>query len=228
MHFLRDVFYLFFPKTCACCDEQLVKNEVEVCLKCRFALPLTNFTNEPNNKVEQTFYGRFSLEFATALLYFRAKGLSQKLIYQLKYKGRQEIGNLLGLWLGSELLNCKRLQKIDFIVPVPLHPKKFKSRGYNQLTSFGICVSDMLGATFVDDVLIRKSVADTQTLKHRFERWKNVNEIFYLNDLAIFKNKHVLLIDDVITTGATLEACALELSKAKNVKISIATMAYTE
>ena len=228
MDLLKDIFHLFYPKICVCCDEQLVKNEIEICLKCRFELPVTNFTNEINNKVEQIFYGRFTLEFATALLFYRTKGISQKLIYQLKYKGRQDIGNLLGKWLGSELLDCNRLKSIDYIVPVPLHPKKFKARGYNQLTTFGTSISEILEVPYIDNVLIKKSVTKTQTLMHRFERWKNVNEIFYLNDRDIFMNKHVLLIDDVITTGATLEACALKLSETKSIKISIATMAYTE
>lgn len=228
MHLLRDLLYLFYPKTCVCCDEQLVKNKFEICLKCRFELPLTNFTNEINNKIEKTFYGRFNLEFATALIFYRTKGISQKLIYQLKYRDKQNVGTLLGKWLGNELLNSQRLQSVDYIVPVPLHPKKFESRGYNQLTTFGTSISEILGAPYIDDVLIKKSVNETQTLMHRFERWKNVNEIFYLNDTDIFKHKHVLLIDDVITTGATLEACAIKLLETKSIKISIATMAYTE
>ncbi len=228
MDVLRDIFHLFYPKTCVCCDEQLVKNEVEICLKCRFELPVTNFTNEINNKVEKTFYGRFSLEFATALLFYRTKGISQQLIYKLKYKGKQDIGNLLGKWIGTELLNCNRLKPVDYIVPVPLHPKKFKARGYNQLTTFGTSISEILEVPYIDNVLIKKSVTETQTLMQRFDRWKNVQEIFHLNDVDIFKNKHVLLIDDVITTGATLEACALKLSEAKHIKISIAAIAYTE
>lgn len=228
MYLLRDLFYLFYPKTCVCCDEQLVKNEFEICLKCRFELPITNFTDEINNKIEQTFYGRFKLEFATALIYYSTKGISQKLIYQLKYKNKQNVGKLLGKWLGDELLNCTRLQSVDYIVPVPLHPKKFRSRGYNQLTTFGTSISEILGASYIDSVLLKKFVNETQTLMHRFERWKNVNEIFYLNDKDLFKQKHVLLIDDLITTGATLEACAIKLLETKSIKISIATMAYTE
>ena len=228
MQFLKDTFYLFFPKVCLCCDEQLVKNETEICLKCRFELPITNFTDEPDNKVEQTFYGRVKIEFATALLFYRTKGISQKLIYQLKYKGKQEIGILLGQWIGAELKESKRFPSIDYIVPVPLHIKKLKKRGYNQLSTFGNSISDVLNVPFINNVLIKESVTDTQTLKRRIERWKNVDEIFHLSNTTIFEYKHVLLIDDVITTGATLEACALELFKTKNIKISIATMAFTE
>lgn len=228
MLFLKDVFYLFFPKTCVCCGEQLVKNETEICLKCRFELPITNFTNEIDNKVEQTFYGRVKIEFATALLFYRTKGISQKLIYQLKYKGKQEIGILLGQWLGSELKESKRFPYIDYIIPVPLHAIKLKKRGYNQLSTFGNSISGILNIPFIENILIKESITDTQTLKRRIERWKNVDEIFHLSDATIFEHKHILLIDDVITTGATLEACALELSKTKNIKISIATMTFTE
>jgi ComF family protein len=225
---IKDIFYLFFPKMCSCCHEPLVQSEKEICISCRFQLPTTEFTDERDNQVERAFYGRIKIEFATALLFYRKKGLSQKLIFQLKYKGRQGIGDLLGNWLGSQLKESKRLPKVDYIVPVPLHPKKLKKRGYNQLTTFGKSISKILDAPFITDVLIKKSASETQTLKRRFDRWNNVNEIFYITNQVIFKNKHVLLIDDVITTGATLESCALQLSKTENIKISIATMAYTE
>ena len=228
MYIIEDVFSLFFPKTCICCEEQLVKNEVDICLKCRFELPTTNFADEEANKVEQTFYGRLPIEAATALLFYRTKGISQKLIFQLKYRGKQQVGIFLGQWLGEELKNSKRFSTIDYIVPVPLHVKKLKKRGYNQLTTFAECISEILDAPVMNNILIKRLVTDTQTLKRRFERWKNVNEIFHLTNTTIFKNKHILLVDDVITTGATLEACALELLNTKNIKVSIATMTYTD
>jgi len=228
MQFFKDIYHLFFPKICLCCKEQLLKNEDAVCLKCRFELPTTNFTELVNNKVEQTFFGRIPIEFATALLFYKTKGISQQLIYQLKYYGHQEVGVFLGEWLGHELKTSKRFISVDCIVPVPLHAKRLKERGYNQLTTFGLSLSKIIDALYIDDVLIRKSVTETQTLKQRFERWKNVQEIFHLTDVKRFENKHILLIDDVITTGATLEACALQLLKSNNVKLSIATMAYTE
>ena len=228
MQFLKEIFNLFYPKLCIGCDHPLVKNENEICLKCRFELPVANFTNVEDNMVERTFYGRVKIEYATTLLFYRTKGLSQKLIYQLKYKGKQDIGKLFGQWLGNDLKESERFPDVDFIIPVPLHPKKLKKRGYNQLSTFGHCLSQILNIPFISDVLIKKSITDTQTLKKRIERWKNVDEIFHLTDITIFKDKHILLIDDVITTGATLEACALELSNTKGVRISIATMAFTE
>lgn len=228
MQFLKDIFYLFFPKTCVSCDNQLVENENIICLKCRFELPITNFTNEKDNKVEQAFYGRIKIEFATALLFYQTKGISQQLIYQLKYRGQQGVGTFFGDWLGHELKESNRFPTIDYIVPVPLHLKKLRKRGYNQLSTFGNSISEILEVPFVENILIKKLATNTQTLKRRVERWKNVNEIFHLNDTYIFKNKHILLIDDVITTGATLEACALELFKTEGIKVSIVTMAFTE
>ena len=228
MQFLKDVFNLFFPRTCACCDEELVRNEHIVCLKCRFELPLTNFTNEKNNVVEQIFYGRVKIEFATSLFFFRNKGKSQKLISQLKYNGKQEIGYVLGKWLGHELKTSERFSGVDYIIPVPLHPKKLKKRGYNQLTLFGKGLAEILETPYLENILIKKSDSGTQTIKQRLDRWKNVSEIFYLTNNSIFENKHILIIDDVITTGATLEACALALSKTNNIKYSIATMVYTD
>ena len=228
MNALKDVIALFFPKICICCEEPLLKDEIEICLKCRYELPVTNYTNEINNEVEKVFYGRVKIEFATALLFYRKKGISQKILNQLKYRGNQNIGNLLGEWLGNELRECKRLQPVDYIVPVPLHPKKLEKRGYNQLSTFGKTLSKMLNVPYIETILTKKSATETQTLKLRFERWKNVNEIFDIVDTKIFENKHILLIDDVITTGATLESCALELLKTKNIKISIATMTFTD
>lgn len=228
MQFFRDIYHLFFPKICACCKEQLLQNESILCLNCRFELPLTNFTNETDNNVEKTFFGRLPIHFGSSLFYYKTKGTSQQLIYQLKYKGHEEIGTFLGNWMGKELKDSKRFPKIDYIVPVPLHKNKLNKRGYNQLTMFGLSISKIIGAAYIDTILIRKSVTETQTLKQRFDRWKNVQEIFHVTDLSYFNNKHLLLIDDVITTGATLEACAAQLLKSNNVKISIVTMAYTE
>ena len=227
MQFFKDIYHLFFPKICVCCKEQLMQNELTLCLQCRFELPVTEFIDEVDNSVEKSFFGRLPIVFGTSLFYYKTKGISQQLIYQLKYKGQQDIGVLLGNWMGAELKVCKRFSKIDVIVPVPLHENKLRKRGYNQLTTFGVRLSEILNVPFVDTILIRKSITDTQTLKHRFERWKNVQEIFYVNSPTFFENKHVLLIDDVITTGATLEACANQILKSNNVKISIATMAYT-
>ncbi|MCB0473408.1 MAG: ComF family protein [Flavobacteriaceae bacterium] len=225
---LTNVYELFFPRVCVSCGNSLMKNEPVVCLACLHQLPLTFFNGEPANDLEKTFYGRLQVEFGTALLYYHPKGISQRVIHQLKYKGQQQVGTFFGTWLGNELLKTDRFPVIDCIVPVPLDRLKMKKRGYNQLTTFGLELSRILQVPYIDDKLIRKSARGTQTKKNRLKRWQDINEQFIVKEISFFDNKHVLLIDDVITTGATLEACAKALLRSQNLKISIATMAYAE
>jgi len=228
MNFLKNLFNLFFPDVCLSCKLQLSTNEKTICTQCRHDFPLTEFTNYPNNLVEKRFIGRIPIDEATALLYFHKKGKSQQLIHELKYKGHQEIGTFLGNWLADEMLESNRFKKIDAIISVPLHPKKLKKRGYNQLTKFGDVLSKKMNIPIISNKLIKVGGTETQTLKGKIARWRNVQELFKLNDTTCFENKHLLLIDDVITTGATMESCCKELLKTKGVKISIAVMAYTE
>ncbi|MCI2228790.1 ComF family protein [Polaribacter sp. MSW13] len=228
MRFLKDFFDVFYPKLCASCDKPLINNEITLCTFCRHDLPLTNFTNYSENKIVKIFYGRVAIEKANALLYYRKKGITKKLIHDLKYKGNQEIGEFFGNWWGSILKENNEFYDVDFIIPVPLHPKKLKKRGYNQVTKFGKKISQHLNIPFNHNTLTRVSTSKTQTFKSRFERFSNIDTKFFLKDNTFFKGKHVLLIDDVITTGATLEACIRELQKTQEIKISILTMAYTE
>ena len=228
MQFLKDFFHLFYPKLCANCENNLTENETVICTFCRHDLPLTNFIDYKKNKVHETFYGRVSIEKAYSLLFFRKKGITKKLIHELKYKGNEDIGIFFGNWLGEVLKENKQFSDVDFIVPVPLHLKKMKTRGYNQVTKFGQSLSKHLKISFIENILIRTATSKTQTFKARFERFNNLNTKFLLKDASIFTNKHVLLIDDVITTGATLEACIKELQKTKGIKVSILTIAYTE
>jgi ComF family protein len=228
MNIFKSIFNLFYPDICLCCKEQLTLNETIICLDCRFDLPLTHFSAENNNLVERSFYGRIPLKNGTALFYYSKKGKVQELIHQLKYKSHQEIGTLAGHWLGSEIAQSKRFKSVDCIIPVPLHKKKLKKRGYNQVTSFGQSLSEQLGIPYLENELIRISSTKTQTKKFRLDRWKNVQEIFYVQNPKKFNNKHILLIDDVITTGATIEACYNSFSKINNFKFSIACIAYTK
>ena len=228
MRLLKDLFYLFYPKLCIICDEKLIENEIVICTICRHDLPLTNFQDYTNNKVTQTFYGSVLLEKGYALLFYRKKGSTQQMIHDLKYKGNQDIGVFFGNWLGSLLKENNEFATIDYIIPVPLHPKKLRARGYNQVSKFGERLSFFLNIPFIENELIRISSTKTQTFKARFERFNTIGTKFQLQNPTHFSNKHVLLIDDVITTGATLEACAKEFLKSENCKISILTMAYTE
>lgn len=227
MQALKDLYYLFFPSICQCCDEPLVKNENLICVKCRFDLPLAEITEVSNNEVELAFYGRIDILFGTTLLLYKRKGVVQKLIHQLKYKGQEDLGILFGKWLGKELADSERLPKIDYVIPVPIHKRKQKKRGFNQVTKFGQEIAKEIDAEFNDQQLLSGSINETQTFKQRMDRWKNVREKFYLKDVEFFENKSVLLVDDVITTGATLEACSIELQRTKGITISIATIAFT-
>jgi len=228
MRILKDLFNLFYPKLCANCNKQLIKNENAICTFCRHDLPLTNFTNYSENKITKSFYGKILIEKANALLFYRKTGITKKLIHELKYKGNEEIGVFFGNWLGEILKENNQFSNVDCIIPVPLHPKKRKERGYNQVSKFGERLSYYLEKPFVETILLRTSTSKTQTFKARFERFNNNDTKFQLSNTTALKNKHILLIDDVITTGATLEACAKELQKTEGVKISILTMAYTE
>ena len=228
MSLLKDLFYLFYPKLCVVCDLKLIENENIICTKCRHDLPLIKFKDYSDNKITQTFYGSVLIEKAFALLYYRKKGITLKLIHDLKYKGNEDIGLLFGNWLGEILKENNEFKDVDYIIPVPLHPKKLRERGYNQVTKFGKTLSLHLNKPLIENKLTRISASKTQTFKARFERFNNLDTKFLLNDETYFNNKHILLIDDVITTGATLEACAKEFLKSKNCRISVLTMAYTE
>lgn len=228
MNFLKDIYDLFYPELCLCCNKTLTSNELTICINCRHDLPLTNFANEAENVIEKTFYGRIKIESATALFYFFKKGKIQHLIHALKYKNQQQVGTLLGNWLGNELATSSRFSTVDCIIPVPLHKNKLKTRGYNQVTNFGESLAKNMKVPFNETTLTRISFTKTQTKKIRFDRWNNVQELFFVANEKALENKHILLIDDIITTGATLEACCKAFEKTKNIKISIACMAYTK
>lgn len=222
---LSSILNVFFPKTCTCCSQYLGDNEKYICTDCRHNLPITNFHKANDDTVKKIFYGRVKIEQATALFRFEKKGIVQQLIHRLKYKGQENIGLFLGTWLGEELKEIEHYKTVDIVVPVPLHKNKKRTRGYNQVSKFGIKITEALNAEYIDDVLIKVTNTSSQVTKKRFARWNNNTEVFSTENLDRITNKHILLVDDIITTGATLEACILELNKADNVKISIATMA---
>lgn len=224
----NDLLGLFYPKICLTCAKVLIKYEEILCFSCRTELPLTNFSEFKENEVERTFYGRIQVEAGTSLLHYSKKGIVQKLIHQLKYKKQQQIGAFLAELLGDEMMQYSRFNTVDCIIPVPLHPKKLKSRGYNQVTLFGQILSQKLNIPYFDDILKGKVSLKTQTHKSRFDRLKHLEDNFELTNKELLKNRHILLIDDVVTTGATLEACCIQLNQVKNIKISIATMAITD
>lgn len=180
------------------------------------------------NTTTRIFQGRIAIEYGASLLYYHETGKTKQLIQELKYRNNQNIGILLADWLGNSLQKTNITKEFDFIIPVPLHRKKLKKRGYNQLTEFGKRLSEVFNVRYREDLLHRVSFTKTQTKKKRIDRFQNTNSKFLLSENHTLNDKHILLIDDVVTTGATLEACCKELQKASGVKISIATMAITE
>jgi ComF family protein len=228
MQLLHSFLNLFFPKICVACKQVLVQQEKVLCARCSHELPLTNLHKHDSKVISKLFYGTVVLEHATALFYYPKKGVVRQMIHHLKYKSQQNISSYLGKWLGAELKNCGYYNDIDIVIPVPLHKKRMQQRGYNQVEGFAKELAISLNASYNDTTLFRNKNTSTQTVKNRLTRWKNVETIFEVIDVNTLKGKHILLVDDVITTGATIKACVTELNKIHNVKLSLAVMAYTQ
>ena len=224
----KSIINLFFPKACSGCNAILLANESVICTDCRHEIPLTNHHNIPNNEMLLKFYGKLDLVYASALFYYQKRGIVQELIHKLKYKGHQEIGESIGYWYAEELKNSIALQDIDFIIPVPLHPKRFKKRGYNQVATFAEALSKSMQIPVKELILIRDKNTKSQTKKNRIDRAQVVSNIFSVGTTTDFEGKHFLLIDDVITTGATLESCGREVLKIPKARLSIVCMAMTK
>jgi ComF family protein len=228
MRLLKNFTHIFYPIACLHCGNHLIENEHVICLTCYSTLPYTEFIDWQNNPMEKIFKGRVPIENATSLLFFRKQGITQHLIHLLKYKGHEEIGTFLGNILGNSILHSSRFKSLDGIVIVPLHEKKLKTRGYNQLTLFARELSKTIEIPIFENALKKVQADSTQTHKNRRKRFEKWDEKFVLHDSKKLAQKHILLVDDVITTGATLEACANELLKVKGLKLSLATMATPE
>ena len=221
---INDINSILLPPVCFGCNVQLSRGEYLLCTVCRHDLPMTghNFTEE--NAVDRIFYGRVPIEKAASFLFFSKHGIVKNLLHYLKYKNQYEVGNFIGNWFGSQIAREKDLQ-IDAVIPVPLHPKKLKKRGYNQVELFGKKMASHLNAQYSDTVLIKTQNTKTQTKKSRLARWKNNQDLFVLKNTKGLEHKKLLLVDDVITTGATIEACATTLLQISNVQLYVATMA---
>lgn len=216
---------LFYPSVCAACGNALFQWESVVCLRCRTFLQKTGYELNDDNPLARLFYGKVRLKAVTACYFFSKEGKVQHLIHELKYKGNAEAGVFLGQELGKTLKTAPLFQDIDYLIPVPLHPKREKKRGYNQSLMIAKGVSEITGIPIGESFLVRSVNTATQTHKSKEERWNNVKDIFEVRHAAQLEGKYVLLIDDVLTTGATLEACALKLSGIPGVTVSCATAA---
>jgi len=204
----------------------LHKHENYTCKECLFKIPKTNFYKNKDNTVSQIFWGRVNLEYAFSYYYFTKGSILQRLIHEVKYRNARELAYELGKEFGNELRDSDFHKQIDLIIPVPLHPKKQKKRGYNQSDWIARGVGDVLNIPVSGQVLARSIHTDTQTKKTRVQRWDNVKDAFVVADKNKIENKHVVILDDVLTTGATLEACANQLLQVPGTKVSIISLAY--
>lgn len=223
---LSDFTNLFYPNICVVCHNGLVRGEEVVCTSCMYHIPRTRYWNSVDNPVAKVFWGRVSVENACSFFFFTKGSRYRKLLHQLKYTGRSDIGIKLGEEFGRELISSPIYKSMHAIIPVPLHPKRFKERGYNQAEMIADGLSKSMGIPVITDVLIRDQYTQTQTKKTREERVKNVSEAFKIINSDKIANMQVLLVDDVVTTGATLEVCANTILNGTSSKVSIGTLAY--
>lgn len=222
-----SLLHLAFPHVCEGCGTDNLQTEHLLCLRCTSSLPSTNFHLHTSNPIEKIFWGRIPVTYATAQYYFTKESLMQHLMHQFKYKGNKEVGIFLGKLMGWAMAESNRFTYINALIPLPLHKPKEHKRGYNQAAVLCEGISSVLNKPVWKDIVIRPEQTETQTKKRRIERWQNMEGKFELVNSFAIENKHVLLVDDVVTTGATLEACGSELLKAKNLQLSIATLCFS-
>ncbi|WP_127846011.1 ComF family protein [Psychroflexus aestuariivivens] len=225
---IQDFKNLLFPRLCACCDENLMKFEDVICTFCRNELPLCQNYFDGDHELHKILYGRVRLHQAASLFYFEKKNNVQQLIHDLKYRKNRAISAFLGQWIGEILFQAGWQNQIDIVIPVPLHKRRLRTRGFNQVEGFGKAIAAKLSAKYEDKVLLRKSTTKTQVFKSRFARTDVVQGNFYSKNIESLNHKHILLVDDLATTGSTLEACWMALNSAKNIKLNIATMAISK
>ncbi|RIV44008.1 ComF family protein [Flagellimonas pelagia] len=222
---INEINNILLPRVCFGCNTQLFRGESILCAVCRHDVPLTDHNYLEENAVDRIFYGRIPIKKAASFTFFSKNGLIKNLLHWLKYKNQEQIGGFLGDWCGAQLKNNPGLDNIEVVIPVPLHPKKLKKRGYNQVALFAQKIAENIHAEYRDDVLLKVINTKTQTKKDRQLRWETSKEAFVLNPDAEINFRHVLLVDDVITTGATIEICARTLLEQHDLEISVLSMA---
>lgn len=223
----QGLTHIFFPHICTGCGSDLINEGQLLCFHCLNKLPLTHFQLFANNPVEKIFWGRAAIESASSQYYFTKNSMLQQVLHQFKYKSKKQIGIYFGNMMGKALYESNRFNSVDALVPMPLFASREKKRGYNQATVLCEGMASIMKVPVMENVIERIIATTTQTQKNRIERWENINKKFALKNKINLYNKHLLLVDDVLTTGATLDACANELLQAENVRVSIATLAYT-
>lgn len=224
MSILNNLLELFFPRLCICCQDRLNSEEKHICISCLYNLPRTDHLVSDNNKLEDFFAGRFPFERIASFAYFVKGGSLQKVIHELKYHNNPKLGIFIGNLCGKEISRTGYAENIDIIVPVPLHKKRLHKRGYNQSLMIAEGIAEIIGKPIQSDNLIRRINNPSQTKNSRYERWINTEGIFETKDPSLFQDKHILLVDDVVTTGSTLEVCAKLILNSENSRISIFTV----
>lgn len=222
-----DFISLLFPRVCHGCGNHLLRNESVICTECYVFIPRSNYHLAEDNPVAKLFWGRCRIEKAAAFSYYIRGSRIRKLIHSMKYKGIREIGTELGKIYGRTLKSSGFTGGIDLIIPVPLHPSKKRIRGFNQSEAVSEGISETTGLPIDTSSFVRISATETQTKRARYERWVNVEGIFKVVDENKLKGKHILLVDDVITTGSTIESCACEILKTEGTKISVVALAFS-
>lgn len=225
---IDNISSVFIAKSCLGCQQRLELFEKHLCTYCRHELPFTNYHTTDENPMKRTFQGRLDVEQATALFHFSKGSTVQELIHAIKYRGHTQLGVMLGDWLGHELKHIEGFSDIDLVIPVPLHPIRKMRRGYNQVDGFAKRLAFHLDRQFTKKHLLRKRFTKKMAFKGRLDRWTSLEQAFKVKGATALNGKHILLVDDVITTGATLEACAQALLTEAHVTISMACMAITD
>jgi ComF family protein len=224
---LSNLVSLLYPDLCVICGDPLIEQEKFFCFSCFLKLPKTNYHLIPENQAIERLAGRVSLEKASSYFYYNKGGVAQKLVSEIKYRGNRNLGEWIGNYIAKDMITSGFFQGIDYIVPIPLHRSREKKRGFNQAEKIAEGISQVTEIPLVTNNVFREKANISQTGKGVFDRWKNTQFLFNLKNPVLFKEKHILLIDDVLTTGSTLEAVAQCLLKAQSIKISILTLAIT-
>ena len=227
MSFLNNIFSLLFPRLCQGCQNRLQSFETIICVACNHDLELSNYTQLSSNPVFNLFQGRAKIQSAVSYLMFTKTSITKELIYNLKYKNKQNIGVFLANRMLLQLTKSIEYSTVDYVIPVPLHKSKLRKRGYNQLSKFGKTLASGLDAQYFEGLLIKKTATLSQTGKAKSERWNAIQDSFHLTNTTKLSGKHIVLIDDVITTGSTLEACCKTLHQIDDLNISIVSIAHS-
>ena len=216
---------LFFPETCVNCHRIVEESHFFLCYICISEIPLTHFSFQRDNNLETSFRGRVELVSGTSLMYFEKGGMVQRILHEIKYKQKPAMASFFGKWLGAEMLGSKRFESVDLILPLPLHPYRRRQRGYNQSEYFGSAIAETLGKDYRNDILFCVTDSSSQTTKNRDERMRSTENKYLIKDENYLFHKHVLIVDDIITSGATLQSSSEPLISLPGIRISFASIA---